>query len=177
MFQLLDSLIEAESDDAQDNQCGNQIVELEDLACVDDEVAKSLPCGKELSDNDAYQTEPDVDFQDADDGGQAGGDYHIFQHLQAAAAQGVDQLDLFLVRVPEGSIHADDTAEDGDGHAGDDDGPGIGAQPDDQQRRQGGFGQTVQDDQPGFQDLRECTGEPEDRGGQEADQNDQSKTQ
>ena len=177
MFQFLDSLIEAESNDTQDDERCDQIVEFENLACVDDEVAEALPCGEKFSNDDADQAETDVDLQNADDGGQAGGDYHMLQYLQAAAAQGVDQLDLFLIGVPEGGIHADNAAEDGNGHSGDDDGPGVGAQPDDEEGSQGGFGQAVQDDKPGFQDLGKGHGEPEDGGSQKTDQHHQCKAQ
>ena len=66
-------------------------------------------------------------------------------------------------------VEADDGAEDGDGDAGDDDGRRPGAEPDDEQRGECGFRQTVQDDQIRLQNLRQLSGVPEQRRDQQTE--------
>ena len=168
-------LIETEGDDTQDDQRGDQIVQLEDLACIDDQISKSLPCGKKFPDDHAHQTKPDIDFQNADDGRKAGRENDASEHLNFIAAQSVDQFDLLFIGFTKGGVHADDAPEDCNGHTGDDDGSRAGSKPDDQKRGKGGFGQAVQDHKPWFQYFGERAGEPEDGSGQKADQDHQGK--
>ena len=90
MLQFLNKLVETKRNHAQDNQCGNQIVEPEYLTGVDDEIAQSFSGGEKFTDDDTYQAKSDIDFQDTDHGGKAGGTDHMSHHLQPIATQGLD---------------------------------------------------------------------------------------
>ena len=136
VLQLLDRLIQAEGDEAKDDQGGDQIVQLEYLAGVYDEISQPFPGGQEFADDDADQTKADVDLQDADDGGYAGWKYYAAKHLHAGAAERVDHFDRFFICSAKRCIHADDTAKYCHGHTGDDDRLHVGAQPYDQERGQ-----------------------------------------
>ena len=136
-------MIETKRNHAQDNQCGDQIVESEYLAGVDDEIAQSFSGGEKFTDDDTYQTEADIDFQDTDHGRQAGGTDHMSQYLQPITAQGIDQFHGVRIGFAESGIHADDASEDGHGHTCHNDGLHVGTQPYDEKWSQGGFWETV----------------------------------
>ena len=113
------------------------------LAPINDQVPQSPPGGQKFPDDNAHQSQADIDFHGAEDGGHTGREYDFKERILLTAAQGGDQLQLFRIHLEKAGIKADDGAEDGDGNAGDDDGIDPGAQPYDQKRGQGGFGQAV----------------------------------
>ena len=55
MFQTLDQFIKGHGDGAQDDDGGDNHVELEDLRSVDDQLAEAPSRSKKFTDDDAYQ--------------------------------------------------------------------------------------------------------------------------
>lgn len=96
--------------------------------------------------------------------------------MPSGSVQGVDELDLLLIHSDETGIQVHDAAEDRYRHAGDDDGRRGSAEPHDEQRRESGFGQTVQDDKVGLQYLRQFSAAPQKDSDENAEQRDQQKT-
>ena len=165
--------VQKKGHDAQKEDGHDEPVELERLTGVDDEISQSFPGCQELPDDHAHQAEADVDLHGADKGRDGAGDHGLSQSLDPCAPQGADELQLLRVHAAEGGVEGEDAPEDGHGHAGHDDGPCAGSQPDDEERGQGGFGQAVEDNHVGVQHLREARAKPEDDRRQHADGGDQ----
>lgn len=96
--------------------------------------------------------------------------------MPAVPVESVDQLDLFPVHCSEAGVQVHDAAEDGDGHPRNDDRGRRGAQPDDEQRGEGGFRQAVEHDQVRLQDLREPAAAPQEDCGKDARKCDKEET-
>ena len=94
MFDHLDRLVEQQGDDAQDDDACDYHVELEDLRAVNDEVAKSTPCGKKFTDDDAYQRKPDVHLRSAQQNRQGTGQDDLEKGILLSSAERVDKSDL-----------------------------------------------------------------------------------
>lgn len=177
MLDVLDGLIEPQSDETEDDNAGDNHIQLEYLGTVDDQVSKAPSCRKEFSYDDAYQSQAYIYFGCAEQNGNGAREYHPEKGIPPAAAQCVYQRDFFRVHLLEAGIKTDDRAEDGHGDTGYNDGFGTGAQPYDEQGRQCGFGQTVQHHQIRFQDFRQLSGVPQKCGHQETEQQYQQKTE
>ena len=173
----LDGLVEAQGDDAQHDDAGDYHVQLEHLGAVYDQIPKPPPGRQELPDDDPHQRQPDVHLGGAEQDGHGARQHHLQESVPPCAPQSVDQRDLLIVHLLEARVEADDGAEDRHGHAGHDDGPGAGAQPDDEKRRQGRFRQAVEHHQVGLQYLGQLPGVPQQRGHQEAERDHQQEAQ
>ena len=167
MLGALDQLIEDHGDGAEDDDGGDHHVKLEYLRSVDDQIAKSPSGGQKLADDDAHQSQTDVDFHAAQDKRNGAWQDHLKESVPAAAAQRVDQFAHFRIHLTEASVQADDGSKDRNGDPGSDDSVRSSAQPDDEQGCQSGFGKCVQDDQVRFQDIGETFLIPEECGGEE----------
>ena len=62
---ILDELIQPHCYDAENQDTGNDKVELEYLTSIDNQITKSSAGGKKFADNNAYQSEPYVDLHGA----------------------------------------------------------------------------------------------------------------
>ena len=90
MLQFLNKLVETKRNHAQDNQCGNQIVEPEYLTGVDDEIAQSFSGGEKFTDDDTYQAKSDTGYVRG--GCTAIGMKKQFVTRIAAAAENLDKI-------------------------------------------------------------------------------------
>ena len=169
VFDELDGFIETQGDETEDNDAGDDHIQLKYLGTIDNQVSQAAPCRKEFSDDDAYQSQAYIYLGRAEQNGNGAGEHHPEESVTFTAAQSVYQSDFFRVDLLEAGIKADDGAEDSHGYACNDNGFGSGAKPYDEQRSQRGFGQTVQDYQIGFQDFRQLSGIPQKRGHQKAE--------
>ena len=176
MLKFLDNGVENQGDQTQHHESGDQIVQLEDLAGVDDQIPETFSGGEKFSDDHTDQTETDIDFKDADHGRQAGREDHIAQSFSFAASKSMDEFDLLTVSLPKCSIHADNAAKDSDRHAGNNDGARAASKPYDQKRCQCRFWKTVENYQPGFQYLGDSWKDPQKSGSQKTDADDKQKT-
>ena len=69
MFYDLDRFIEAQCNDTQHDNARDHHIQLEYLGAVYDQIAKASSCSQEFSDNDPYQSKPDVHFRSAEQNG------------------------------------------------------------------------------------------------------------
>ena len=103
-FDKSKQLIKHHSQNTQDDNAEHHVIQSEDLAAVDNEIPQAgIGCQK-FADNDTHQTEADIDFQVADDGGDACGQNNIAQNVPAGAAKGFDQQQFVAVNVDKGCI-------------------------------------------------------------------------
>ena len=77
MLKFLNNGVEDQGNQTQHHESGDQIVQLEDLAGVDDQISKTFSGGEKFSDDHTDQAETDIDFENADHGRQAGREDHI----------------------------------------------------------------------------------------------------
>lgn len=154
MFDDLYGLIEDQRDDAQHDDAGDYHIQLEHLGAIYDQISQSSSGRKEFADDDAHQRQADIHFRGAEQNRHGTGEHYFAESVPPAAAQCMDQSDLLRVHLLESRIETDDGAEYRHGHAGYNDGAGAGAQPYDEQRRQGRFRQAVEHHQIGLQYLR-----------------------
>ena len=131
------------------------------MAGVNDQIPQPVSCRQEFPDHHPHQAQSDIDLHIADDRRHRAWQNDFEQRVPSVSVEGIDELDLFLVHSGEAGIQVHDTAEDRDGHSGDNDGRGRGAQPYDQQRRERGFGQAVQDYEIRFQYFGEFPAAPQ----------------
>lgn len=139
----MDSGIKEKSDDAQDQDTGNDHIQLKDLGAVNDQVAKTTSCCQEFSDDNAYQGQTDIDFGGTYQSRKGGGEDNFVEGLSFVASQRIDQGELLRIYLPKGGIKADNGAKDRNGDPRHNDGGHAGSQPDDEKRRKGGFGKAV----------------------------------
>lgn len=154
----------------------DQPIHLKYLAGVNDQISQSVPRRKEFPDHYPDQAQPDIDFHIAYYSGDRAGKYHFKKGVPPCSVQGIDEFDLFPVNSGEAGVQVHDTAEDCHGHTGNDDGRWGGAQPHDEQRRECGFRQAVQDDQIRLEYLGKFPAAPEENSGKEAEQCDKQET-
>ncbi len=124
MLKFLNNGVEDQGDQTQHHESGDQIVQLEDLAGIDDQIPETFSGSEKFSDDHTDQAETDIDFENADHGRQAGREDHIAQSFSFTTSKSMDELDLSL-SVPKCSIHADNAAKDGHGHACNDNSAGT----------------------------------------------------
>ena len=74
-------------------------IHFKDLAGIDDQISQSVSGSQKFADDHAHQAEADVDLHIAENGRYAAGKHNLCKRMEAAAAQGVDQLDLSRVTV------------------------------------------------------------------------------
>ncbi len=177
VFNELDGFIEPKGDETEDNDAGDDHIQLKYLGTIDNQVSQAAPCRKEFSDDDAYQSQAYIYLGRAEQNGNGAGEHHPEESVTFTAAQSVYQSDFFRIYLLEAGIKADDGAEDSHGYACNDNGFGSGAEPYDEQRRQCGFGQAVQYHQVGFQNLRQLSGIPQKCGHQKAEKQYQQKAE
>ena len=96
--------------------------------------------------------------------------------MEPVPVEGVDQHDLIRVDFGKFRIKIQDASEDRNGHAGNDDGCAVCAEPDNEKRGKGGFWQAVQHHQIRLQDFRKLPKEPEKDGDKKAEEDYQDKT-
>ena len=172
MLQPLDDRVENQGNQTQHHKSCDQVIEFEDLAGVDDQISKTFSGCEKFTDDHTHQTETDVDFENTDHCRQTGRKDHIAKRCPLSSAKSMDQLDFLTVCFPKSSVHTDDTAEDGHGHACSDDGAAAASQPYDQEWCQCRFWKTVEDDQPGLQYLRDSREDPQKGSCQKTDPDD-----
>ena len=143
MFYDLNGLIESKRDNAQHNDTGYHHIQLEYLGAVDNQIPQSPSRGQKFPDDDAHQCQSDIDFGGAQENRDGPREDNLGESVTPASPQGIDQSDFLRIHLAEACVKADDRAEDGDGHAGHNDGPGACAKPHDEQGGQGGFWQAV----------------------------------
>lgn len=165
-----DHRIQYHCHNAQQYDRHDQPIHLKYLARVDDQIPQSVSCRQEFSDHHPYQAQPDIDLHIADDRRHGAWQYDFEQRVPAVPVECIYELDLFLVHGGEAGIQVHDAAEDRDGHSSDDDGCGRGAQPYDQQRRERGLGQAVQDYEIRFQYFGEFPAAPQEHRDKDAEQ-------
>ncbi len=165
-----DHRIQRHCHNAQQDNGHEKPVHLEYLARVDDQISQSVPCRQEFSDHHTHQAQPDIDLHIADDRRHGARQYDFEQRVPAVSVECIDEFDLFLVYGGEAGIQVHDAAEDRDGHSGDNDGCGRGAQPYDQQWRERGLGQAVQDYEIRFHYFGEFPAAPQEHSDKDAEQ-------
>lgn len=143
MFNNLNGLVKSQGDDTQYNNAGDYHIQLEHLGTVYDQIPKSPSCSQKFPDDDTHQCQPDVHFGGTEQDRNGTGEHYFEKGIFPAASQGVDQGNFLRVNLLESRVKAYNGTEYGDGHAGDDNGSGSGAQPHNKKWCQGGFGQTV----------------------------------
>lgn len=145
VFKTLDQLVECHGNGAEDDDGSDHHAQLEHLRTVDDQIAEAASCGEKFTDDNAHKRQSDVDFHIAQDQWNGTGKNHFKECIPAIAAQSIDKLQHFGVRLTETGIQADDGAKDGDGDTRHDDCVYSGAEPDDQQWGQRRFRQGIED--------------------------------
>lgn len=105
-FKKVDEGVERHCHNAQDDDGHEEPIHLEYLAGVDNKIPKPVPCRQKFPDDNSHKAQPDIDFHVADDGRQRVGEHHFDEGLQAAALQGVDELDFARVYGDETAVQA-----------------------------------------------------------------------
>ena len=172
----LDAFVKTHGDDTQDQDAGDHQIELEYLAAVDNQVSKTLPGSQKFSDDDAHQCQADIDFRSAEHDGDGAGQDYFAEGIALTAPQSVDLGGRRSIHLLKAGVEADNGTEQGNGDSRHHNGGAARAQPHDEERSQGGFGQTVQNHQVRFGDFGQLLGIPQQRGGKQADQEHQQET-
>ena len=89
-FHYIDQSIQSHCHNTEQNNRHEKPIHLKYLTGIDDQISKSAFGSEKFSDNDSHKTKSDIDFQDTDHGGEAGGTDHMSHHLQPVATQGID---------------------------------------------------------------------------------------
>ncbi len=175
MLCILDQLIQAHCDHAQNDDAGDDEMKLKNLAAIDNQITKSPPGSQKFPYDDTDKSQADVDLHGAQNRGNGIRQYDFEKYIFFGSAQCIDQCHLLFIHLMKSCIEADNTAKEGYGNAGYDDSTHACAQPDNKERRQSGFGQAVENHQIGLHDFRQAFGIPQESGGKQADDNDQEK--
>ncbi len=139
----LNTLVQTHCDCAQDDDGGDYHVELEHLRPIDNQIPQPPSCRQEFSDNDAYQSQADIDLHIAEHGGNGGGKHDLMESVKAVPAKGIDELELFGIHLFKAGVKADHRTENCHGNTGNDDRIHSRTKPDNEKRCKGGFGQAV----------------------------------
>lgn len=135
-FHQTDRLIENHGDDAQENDRQDHPVKFEDLTAVDNEKSQSLPGSDEFTDDNTNQTEPDIDFHNAQKIRDRRGQCHTQKFIFPFSTEGTDEFQRIRINFRKAGIQIQDGAEDRNGDPGKDDRLIICTEPYDQQRSQ-----------------------------------------
>ena len=119
-------------------------IHLKHLAGVDDQIAEPFPGGQKFSDDNTYKAETNVDFHGTDDCRNGRRQYHFCEDMNRGAVKGIDQFDFVFIGADKTGVERHNTAKDRHRHSGYNDGCAVGAKPNNEQRRQCGFWETVQ---------------------------------
>lgn len=93
-FQASEQKIQQHGNDAENENGEDHPVKFEHLAAIDDHIAQPLLGSDEFSDDDADQTQTDVDFHDREQIRDVGGQYNLEQYMHSAAVERADELDF-----------------------------------------------------------------------------------
>ena len=96
-FQHCHRLIQDCGQNTEDHDGHDHEIQLEDLAAVDDEKAEACLRGEKFPDDDADETETDVDLHIADDRGNGAWQDHFGQCVVSRSVECVNELDLFFI--------------------------------------------------------------------------------
>lgn len=174
-FDKSKQLIKHHSQNTQDDNAEHHVIQSEDLAAVDNEIPQAgIGCQK-FADNDTHQTEADIDFQVADDGGDACGQNNIAQNVPAGAAKGFDQQQFVAVNVDKGCIQIDNSAENGHSHTADNNGFHVISKPYNKDWGKSCFWQAVENYEIRFQNVSGTVAPPEQHGNQSAENQSENK--
>lgn len=175
-FHQTDRLIENHGDDAQENDRQDHPVKFEDLTAVDNEKSKSLPGSDEFTDDHTNQTEPDIDFHNAQKIRDRRGQCHTQKFIFPFSTEGTDELQRIRINFRKAGIQIQDGAEDRNGDPGKDDRLIICTEPYDQQRSQCRLRKAVQNHKVRLQDRSKPGTEPEKDGEKETETYDKKET-
>ena len=143
MLYALDQLVEAKSDHAQYDDCGDNHIQLKDLSPIDDQITQPPSGRQKFPDDDADQGQTDVYLSGADEDREGGGKDHSQEGISSGSDQSGEEHQFVTVHLAKCGVEADDGSEDCHRDAGYDDRFHPGAQPDDKERGQCGLWQTV----------------------------------
>ena len=104
MLCILDQLIQAHCDHAQNDDAGDDEMKLKNLAAIDNQVAKPLSSGEKLPDNHADKSQADIDLGQGDESRNVSGKHHFCKRLQLCAAQGFYQFQPFGISLCKGLV-------------------------------------------------------------------------
>ena len=175
-FNQSDQCVQQHGDHAEDTDTHQQPVELEDLASINDHIAKPFPAADKFSDDHTHQAEPDIDFHGADDRRNTAWNDHFGERMKPVSVKCIDEHDLIGIYFGKFVVKVQDTSEDRNRHSGYNDRCAVCTEPDDEQRGEGRFWQAVQDHQIRLQDFRKLPEEPEKDGDKKAEEDHQDKT-
>lgn len=175
-FHQTDRLIENHGDDAQENNRQDHPVKFEDLTAVDNEKSKSLPGSDEFTDDHTNQTEPDIDFHNAQKIRDRRGQCHTQKFIFPFSTEGTDELQRIRINFRKAGIQIQDGAEDRNGDPGKDDRLIICTEPYDQQRSQCRLRKAVQNHKVRLQNRCQPWTEPEENRKKETENYDQKET-
>ena len=105
VLNALYSLVKAHGNDTQNQDAGDDQIQLEHLAAIDNQIAQPPPGGQEFPDDDTYQSQADIDLGGAEHNGDGAGQDHFAESIPLVASQSVDQRDFLAFHLYKSLIH------------------------------------------------------------------------
>ena len=142
-FRQTERLIKAHGKNTENYDRRKDKIKLEDLASVYDKISQSPAAADKFADDNAHETQTDVDLHGVQKDRHRAGQNHFGKDVTLLSAQCVDKLYLFRIDAAKASVDGRKISEYSDGNTSRNDRFLVCAQPDDEKRGEGRFRKTV----------------------------------